>query len=926
VADELSLGVVERVAEDLAQHFLGPYTVALKGKQIGRKEVNDALWGTIVLTPVEVALLDSPLLQRLRFVRQLGVVHWIYPGAGHSRFEHALGMLFQMQQLISALNTAWKLEQQSSENPSPLIDDSWAQLLRLSALLHDVGHVAFSGVSESALEDLPAFLTVSSEFTKALLEDGFGDDRNFSEILAYYIVRSPAMRCLFDELLSAHAPRLHLGGNRQEISKQVVELIASALIGRKIDDRRPLLHELVSGPYDVDLLDQLVRDARLAGTPSLLDIPRLMQKLAVRKMRAGSLPQEIAGQVRLEEEDDAFLFGVKISGASVLNELQLAQVLTDTKIYRHPKVTAVAQMVRAFVRAISKLVTPDQLLHFLYAHADDAMLAFSDAALIEALKLDAASLNAEARKCLASAGYLLKAIRERHLWVQAFQFPGDYVFEEDADPREEGLDAFLELLRHPEEQEALMAKVRDEIHVMLETLGNAHGVSRTALDAMMMVNIPGPIAGETRTGRAFLIQKSGGSVQLARSMKVRGDWAEQYMSGQPKASIYCSQEVADLVYIAIEKLVRTEQDARLPSWFTDTSKRNRAELQDMRTRLNDAGYFSKLPFDLRPMPERVVAPDVGRRLSRFENLRKSFQEPVVLPEADGSPLPMALRITPDKRTKAWLRQFEHPDHIDCAITLLENFRILGRQDTVAALQRFFESHNEFRDAWVVPFGSMKDSSVIDAYFARDLGYELVASVGSLDEYAEKGDGKPLVFIDNFTASGNQATDIMAAWFGRDDLRREELGEKRDPLEPRLQELLLKRPVAFAFVAAWQKGLDAVSGITEKLGLNATVFSYLPESELPYAQSCLEKASVDPGKITRFMERCRQIGTDLVRSQPRATPLDAGIVEQRALGYGERGMLLATPVNIPTQTLTAVWMTGTVGDVEWTPLFGRRKKR
>jgi HD superfamily phosphohydrolase len=48
------------------------------------------------------------------------------------------------------------------------------------------------------------------------------------------------------------------------------------VIGKKIDDRIPLIHEIISGPFDADKLDYFVRDAMQAGTPSVLDISRLI--------------------------------------------------------------------------------------------------------------------------------------------------------------------------------------------------------------------------------------------------------------------------------------------------------------------------------------------------------------------------------------------------------------------------------------------------------------------------------------------------------------------------------------------------------------------------------------------------------------------------------------------------------------------------
>lgn len=103
----IELSDFKRFFEDFAKELLEDYVGQIDRGEItfSAKEINDPVWGTITLSPFEVAILDSPLVQRLRGIRQLGVVHWVYPGAIHTRFEHTLGVVSQTQSLVNALNS-----------------------------------------------------------------------------------------------------------------------------------------------------------------------------------------------------------------------------------------------------------------------------------------------------------------------------------------------------------------------------------------------------------------------------------------------------------------------------------------------------------------------------------------------------------------------------------------------------------------------------------------------------------------------------------------------------------------------------------------------------------------------------------------------------------------------------------------------------
>jgi len=97
--------------------------------------IRDPLHGTVQLTDLEERLLDSPQMQRLRGVRQLAMAYLVYPGANHSRFEHSIGTLALADKMASEIG----------------IENDRLEKLRLAALLHDVGHTAFSHEAEAVL-------------------------------------------------------------------------------------------------------------------------------------------------------------------------------------------------------------------------------------------------------------------------------------------------------------------------------------------------------------------------------------------------------------------------------------------------------------------------------------------------------------------------------------------------------------------------------------------------------------------------------------------------------------------------------------------------------------------------------------------------------------------------------------------------------
>jgi uncharacterized protein len=125
----------------------------LKAKR--SKVIHDNLWGTVRFTWRELALIDSPLMQRLRDIHQTGLAFHVYPSARHTRFEHSLGAVTIASRVFDALlhrqrneirDVAKALWGKAEEPENAIL--RLKQELRLAALLHDTGHSLYSHTSE----------------------------------------------------------------------------------------------------------------------------------------------------------------------------------------------------------------------------------------------------------------------------------------------------------------------------------------------------------------------------------------------------------------------------------------------------------------------------------------------------------------------------------------------------------------------------------------------------------------------------------------------------------------------------------------------------------------------------------------------------------------------------------------------------------
>jgi len=196
-------------------------------------EIRDPVHGFISPSDHELRIISTPLFQRLRRIRQLAMEYLVYPGALHTRFDHSLGV-YHVASLVAEKLLAKKG------------DDDKRRLVRLAALLHDVGHAPFSHVSEEILDRFAQGLAAS------------GRDSVHEKVTADLIENSRDLR----ELLSP------------EERRDIVGLLR----GTKLDIT--LMKQIVSGPLDADKMDYLLRDSHFCGVKyGIFDLDRLLNTI-----------------------------------------------------------------------------------------------------------------------------------------------------------------------------------------------------------------------------------------------------------------------------------------------------------------------------------------------------------------------------------------------------------------------------------------------------------------------------------------------------------------------------------------------------------------------------------------------------------------------------------------------------------------------
>jgi HD superfamily phosphohydrolase len=263
-----------------------------------RTVVRDAVHGDIELTAEECRVLDTPQMQRLRGVRQLGTAYLVFPSAQHTRFEHSIGTLHLASEMLKAV------DESAAGEPTTLrrIAPEELRIARIAALVHDVTHIPFG----HHIEDQTGML--ARHDTEPRIRAMLGET-DLGRVLRELGVA--------DEVLAALLP-----------GKAGGAVVPGAVVPE-------FLHQVISDTICSDILDYLQRDAYFTGLKLTTD-QRILRYFKVEKT---------GGRLFVDCEKRGMIREDIVS--EILRTLEARYYFSERVYYHHAKVAAGTLVARA---------------------------------------------------------------------------------------------------------------------------------------------------------------------------------------------------------------------------------------------------------------------------------------------------------------------------------------------------------------------------------------------------------------------------------------------------------------------------------------------------------------------------------------------------------------------------------------------------
>ncbi len=895
---------------------LSEYIKKLKNLKIKsdvfEKDIFDFVWGTVELKPHEILILDSPLLQRLRYIKQLGMADMLYCNATSTRFSHTIGVIEVSSRMAKKVAKGLRFSE-ASEPEIKLV-----QIVRLAALFHDAGHMFYSHVSEKYLANdacFPEYNVIHDAIVHVQKEIKRTYNCALHELVSAMIVQSDAVH----ELLKAPIVKQSIKFNLDEdvdIS-YFQDCISSLILGCAINPVLLPFSKIIKGNVDADRIDYLSRDSACTKVPISVDASRLIQKIIVVNYRENDPKDRFSENSAWNENsykwdryfpewnDRGFkIMVVKNSATKVCFQLANARLNMYESVYCHHKVLTAETMVR---EVIAKYFEQCDEVSF------STILSWSDEVFSEHWGKIVNTNNIPTEE-VTKINNMIRKIRNRDLYKRVAAFSLRDL--EDASVSAAGKRRFSnEVVKEQKDRtrkNEFCEKIKNEYKTICGLVGAT--IDDTEESKFVFVSV------EFTSIEAIPIDDGNGSYEWSDEVYKDSTIDEGKKSREEKFFLLSDCKHRECAYLAFEKVLFENYSIRINKRAAKCLKSNYSTLKENKENLYKKDYYKHalcLVDDDIFFDKKIINPLVASVVNKYNRF-----------EAHDS------RSINEKSVKDFLRQFDALDLdynqvtplLEGVLMFMSSGWFIGREQIRNAGENcwFKDLSNTTINLCIV--GSSTDSSQHYTYYFNDLKTPLKEKNLSFRIESDlvhclnnTSAGDTIYFFDDGTYSGNQITSIFQEYMGVEDCNRNTKESHVHVLNQNQQDELKKRNIHLLFVLGNSDKEDFIKRELSSLGINNVEISYQEDMKV----SALTRYIPDKSQCELVTNSLRDIGVQLVEEKKRGhDSWDEKRKKEAALGYNNAQQMVVTCVSVPTYTVPAFWMDGTVNDREWKSLFTR----
>jgi len=906
--DNEMLPFYEGISDFVKEHLFIPADGEIK---LLLKIIADPLIGYIHLNPMEVAIIDTPLFQRLRNISQLGLAYIVYPSLNYSRFEHSLGVLGHLNKVIIQITDNYN--KKNDENNLESIVKKYEHSLRLAALLHDIGHCLFSHCSERVISDLQGTkITDSLNYPSApdiikMFKDYFNKEIPLSEIFTISIIGTKA----FADFI------IRLDILKTKETYNILENCCRFILGLPVSSKPETLFlaQLINSGFDVDKVDYMLREQHYTGIKLEIDLDRIMGKLNVFDLQSHELPEQLQYLKKEFNVTNRFkTLGFSKGGQFVFEEFCIARLALNVKIYLHQKIRTAERQLSEILKKLSENEMINGQKELLKVHnwlkLSEAVLQFPEIFNLLFNDYDTYSLFSNPSLIKKEQIEILNNIKNRKLYCRAFAFGFINSNSESALNNEhidnEDNDFFLPYNEN-EIRDKILLTIK-EILSLLEKEFNEDELEKFIVDNPRM--------------RFKNIQQGHKTLFFERPRLTHFKWTipldkigTYFEESRAFGYIFAEDKMAPYFALAAEK-VMFDFNKKVFIQEGNISVKTYDKMKEIKKLLDAKGYYRKIP-ELHELSDYLKTADASEKVITIQDHLSLFTTSTKTRE----------RITINKIT-TFVNQF--PENLqEACLTFLQYLTIYDSkllENEIAKLIGKIDKKD--KEVGIAYLGKPDDSSAHISYYLRDFIEQNQLKITPLDDELISSSDSIVLYDDN-TNSGFQVLNIMAELLG-------ELG--RLPANKNLHEnhvsalhkeesksKLKSIPLHFCFIIGFEDSENKIKELlNEHLGFNKdNIFVYINNiirrQEKIFTGADSKFNHKDKSELKKFIE---DIGKQLMKNDGKTTEK----AEQYKLGYANTEAMVLFPYNVPTMTITALWCRGKLNeDIPWIPLVERRRR-